>query len=80
MIEITYAMQRDRIMIKLYVDLGGSYITIFYHHPISLLLPIRTIKKLIKQNKVVFDNTIYIDHEDLVSNYGCIFPVLPMHP
>ena len=50
--EISYAMQRDRMMNKLYVDLVGSIVSIFNHHPTPLLLPIRTIKELMKQNKI----------------------------
>ena len=73
--EITYAMQKDRIMNKLYVDLVGSIVSIFNHHPTPLLLPTRTIKELIKQNKRFFENTIYIEHEYLINHYGFIFPV-----
>ena len=47
-LEITYAIQRDRIMNKLYVDLVGSIVYIFNHYPTPLLLPTRTIKELIK--------------------------------
>ena len=78
--EISYALKRDRMMNKLYVDLVGSIVSIFTHHPTPLLLPDRTIKKLIKQNKEFFDNTIYIDHDYLVYHYGLIFPMLPMQP
>ena len=78
--ELSYAMQRDRMMNKLYVDLVGSIVAIFNHHPTPLLLPMRTIKELIKQNFEFFANTIYIDHEYLVYHYGFIFPVLPMNP
>ena len=80
LLEISFAMQRDRMMNKLYVDLVGSIVAIFNHHPTPLLLPMRTIKELIKQNIEFFANTIYIDHEYLVYHYGFIFPVLPMHP
>ena len=79
LLEISVAMQRDRMMNKLYIDLVRSIVAIFNHHPTPLLLPIRTIKELIKQNKEFFDNTIYIEHEYLVYHYGFIFPVLPMH-
>ena len=51
-LEITYAMQRDRIMNKLYVDLVGSIVSIFNHHPTPLLLTARTIKEVMKKNKV----------------------------
>ena len=61
-LEITYAMQSDRIMNKLYLDLVGSMVSIFNHHPTPLLLPARTIKELIKQNKEFFENTIYLEH------------------
>ena len=77
--EISYAMQRDRMMNKLYVDLVGSIVSICNHHPTPLLLPIRTIKVVIKQNKELFDSTIYIDHEYLVYHYRFIFPVLPLN-
>ena len=80
LLELTFAMQRDRMMNKLYVDLVGSIVSIFNHHPTPLLLPMRTIKELIKQNIEFFYNTIYIDHEYLVYHYGFIFPVLPMQP
>ena len=79
-LEISFAMQRDRMMNKLYVDLVVSIVAIFNHHPTSMLLPIRTIKELIKQNKEFFDNTIYIEYESLVYHNGFIFPVLQMHP
>ena len=79
-LEITYAMQRNRIMSKLYVDLVGSIVSIFNYHPRPLLLPTCTIKELIKQNKEFFENTIYLEHEYLIYNYGFIFFVLPMHP
>ena len=49
-LELTYAMQRDRIMNKLYVNLVGSIVYIFNHHSTFLLLFTRTIKELIKQN------------------------------
>ena len=49
--EITYAMQRDRIMNILYVDLVGSIVAIFNNHPPLLLLPTCTIKELIKHNE-----------------------------
>ena len=52
LLEISFAMQRDRMMNKLYVDLVGSIVSIFNHHPTPLLLPIRTMKELIKQNRV----------------------------
>ena len=77
--ELSFALQRDRMMNKLYVDLVGSIVAIFNHHPTPLLLPMRTIKELIKQNIEFFANTIYIDHEYLVYHYGFIFPVLPMN-
>ena len=67
-------------MNKLYVDLVGSIVSIFNHHPTPLLLPTRTIKELIKQNKEFFENTIYLEHEYLIYHYGFIFPVFPMHP
>ena len=67
-------------MNKLYVDLVGSMVSIFNHHPTPLLLPARTIKKLIKKNKEFFENTIYVEHEYLIYHYVFIFPVLPMHP
>ena len=78
--EMSFAMQRDRMMNKLYAYLVRSIVSIFNHYPTPLLLPIPTIKELIKQNKEFFDNTIYIEHEFLVYHYGFIFPVLPMHP
>ena len=53
-LEISYAMNRDRIMNKLYVDLVSSIVSIFNHHPTPLRLPIRSIKELIKQNKEFF--------------------------
>ena len=56
-----------------------SIVSIFNNHPTPLLLPARTIKVLIKQNKELFKNTIYLKHEYLIYNYGFIFPVLPMH-
>ena len=59
-LEITYAMQRDRIMNKQYVDLVGTIVSIFNHHPAPLLLPTRTIKELIKQNKEFCENIIYV--------------------
>ena len=62
-LEITYAMQRDRIMNKLYVDLVVSIVSIITHYPPPLLLPARTIKELIKQNNEFFKNTIYLAHE-----------------
>ena len=68
------------MMNRLYVDLVGSIVSIFNYHPTLLLLPIRTIKKLIKQNKEFFDSTIYLEHEYLVYHYGFIFSVLPMQP
>ena len=81
LLEISFAMQPDRMMNKLYVDLIGSIVSIFNHHLTPLLLPTRTIKKLIKQNKeFFFENTIYLEHEYLVYLYGFIFPELPMHP
>ena len=43
------------------------------------MLPIYTKKQLMKQNNDVFDNTTYLEQEDLVYHYGLIFPVLPMH-
>ena len=79
-LEITYAMQRDRIMNKLYIDLVGSIVSIFNHHPTLLLLPARNIKELIKQNKELFKNTIYLEHEYLIYHYGLIFPMLPIYP
>ena len=33
LLEISFAMQRDRMMNKLYVDLVGSIVAIFNHHP-----------------------------------------------
>ena len=42
-------------MNKLYVDLFGSIVAICNHHPTPMLLPIRTIKELIKQNKEFFE-------------------------
>ena len=45
--EITYAIKRDRIIKMLYVDLVGSIVSIFNHHPTPLLLPPRIIKELI---------------------------------
>ena len=59
-LEINYAMQRDRILNKLYVDLVGSIVSIFNHHLTPLLLPTRPIKELIKQNKDFVKNTIYL--------------------
>ena len=53
-------MQRDRIMNKQYVDLVGTIVSIFNHHPTPLLLPTRTIKELIKQNKEFCENIIYV--------------------
>ena len=35
--EISYALQRDRMMNKRYVDLVGSIVSILIHHPTSLL-------------------------------------------
>ena len=67
-------------MNKLYVDLVGSIVSIFNHHPTPLILPARTIKELIKQNKEFFENTIDLEHEYLIYHYGFIFPLLPMHP
>ena len=67
-------------MNKQYVDLVSSIVSIFNHHPTPLLLPIRSIKDLIKQNKDFFVNTIYIEHEYLVYHYWFIFSVLPMQP
>ena len=75
-LEISYAMQKDRIMNKLYVDLVGSIVSIFNHHPTPLLLPTRTIKELIKQNKKFFENTIYLEHEYLIYHYVFICPVV----
>ena len=51
LLEIVFAMQRDRMMNQLYVDLVGSIVSIFNYHPTPVLLPSRTIKELIKQNK-----------------------------
>ena len=79
LLEISFAMQRDRMINKLYVDLVGTIVAIFNHHPTPMLLHIRTIKDLIKQNKEFFDNTIYVEHEYLIYHYGFIFPLLPMH-
>ena len=79
-LEISYAMERDRMMNKLYVDLVSSIVSIFNHHPTPLLLPTRTINKLIKQNKEFFENTIYLEHEYLMYHNGFIFPVMPIHP
>ena len=76
--EMSYAMQRDRMMNKLYVDLVGSIRSIFNHHPTFLLLPIRIIKELIKQNKD-FSTLFNFENEYLVYHYGFIFSVLPMH-
>ena len=53
-LEITYAMQRNRIMNKLYVDLVGSIVFSFNHNFTPLLLSTRTITELIKQNKEFF--------------------------
>ena len=50
-LEITYDMQRDRIMNKLYVDLVGSIVSIFNHHPTPLLLATRIIKDLINKRE-----------------------------
>ena len=41
-LEIIYAMQSDKIMNKLNVDLVGSIVSIFNHHPTPLLLPTLT--------------------------------------
>ena len=41
-------------MNKLYVDFVSSIVSIFNYHVTPLLLPTRTIKKLIKQNKKMF--------------------------
>ena len=79
MSEMSYPIQRNRMMNNLYVDLVGSIISIFNYHPTFLLLSIRTIKELIKQNKDFFDNSIYLVHEYLVYYYDFIFPVFPMH-
>ena len=67
-------------MNKIYVDLVSSIISIFIHYPTPLLLLTRTIKELIKQNKEFFEDTIYLEHEYLIYQYGLIFPVMPMHP
>ena len=75
-LEITYAMQTDRIMNKLYVDLVGSIVSIFNHHSTPLLLPTSTIKELIKHNKELFENTIPLEHEYLIIPlpvyYSCV--------
>ena len=49
-LKITYAMQRDRIMNKLYVDLVNLINSIFNHYSTPLLLTTRTINELIIQN------------------------------
>ena len=67
-------------MNKLYIDLVGSILSIVNHYPTFPLLPTHTIKKLIIQNKEVFENTIYLEHEYLIYHYKYIFPVLPMNP
>ena len=61
LLEISFALQRDRMMIKLYIDLVGSIVSIFNNYPTPLLLLICTFIELIKQNKEFFDNTI--EHE-----------------
>ena len=43
-LQITYAMQRDRIINKLFVDLVCSIVSIFNHHLTPLLLITHTIK------------------------------------
>ena len=73
-------MQLDRLINELYVRLVSLIVFIFKNYHTSLLLPFRTNKELIKENKVCSYNTIYILHEYLVSRHGFIFPVLPMHP
>ena len=79
-LEISFAMQRDTMMKKLYVDLVVSIVAIFNYFPIHFLLFIRSIRELIKQNKEFFHNTIYIEHEYLLYYYGFIYPVFLMHP
>ena len=69
LLEISFVMQRDRMMNKLYVDVVGSIVSIFNYHPTPLLLPIRTIKELIKQNKEFFEKTIYLEHEYLIYHF-----------
>ena len=78
--EISYAMQCDRMMNKLHVDLVGSIVSIFNHHPTPFLLPIRILKVLMKENKDFFVNIIYLKHGYLVYHYDFIFQVLPMQP
>ena len=51
LLDILFAMLGDRIMNNLNFDLVGSIVSIFYDDPTPLLLPICTIKQLIKQNK-----------------------------
>ena len=52
-LEIPYAMQLEKIMNKLYVDLVGSIVLSFNYHSTPWLLPTHTIKVLIKQNNKV---------------------------
>jgi hypothetical protein len=75
-----FAIRRDRIMNKLYVDLVVTIVAIFNHQPTTKLLSICTIREFILQNIDFLIITIYIDNEYLVYHYGFICPVLPMQP
>ena len=66
-------------MNMLYIDLVSSIVSIFNYHPTPLLLPTRSIKEYIKQNKESFKSTINVEHKNLIYHNGFIFPVLPMH-
>ena len=62
-LDITNAIQKDRIINNLYVDLVNSIVFILNFHITSLLLLSRIIEKLIKQNKKFFESTIYNEHK-----------------
>lgn len=65
--QISLALQHYSIVNKLYVKLFWSMVSILNFYPTFVLLPIDTIKQLIESKIKIFYNTIYIDHEYIMS-------------
>src|SRR5579871_3393236 len=52
--------------------------SVFSHKPSPVLLPLRSIVKLMHMNQLFFNNTIYELDPQLVYQYGTVFPVFPL--
>ena len=64
---------------KLYVDRAVAITAVFESKPTPLLLPLPTLKQLIKLNPNFFKDTIYEDLPAMVYHMGNVFPTSPLN-